>query len=126
MRMMNLIFLLILSVNAVAQDTASKVEKETDEATVYRQVRERISERYFKGSTLIYDCKERHYVCVDRLSAEDCHRWRDEALRKNRFSLECAPLKEFKTNQECVQDQYQRVHDSISKAWCYNDRKLRF
>ncbi len=88
--------------------------------------RERISNRYYKGPVLIYDCRDRHFVCVDQVSADDCHQGRTEALKKNRFDLVCAPLKVFKTEPECVAEHYRRVHEGVDKSWCYNERRLRF
>lgn len=88
--------------------------------------RERVSSRYYKGAVLIYDCRDRHFVCVDQLSADQCHEERTKALKKNRFELVCSPLKVFKSEQECVAEQYQRMHESVDKTWCYNEHRLRF
>jgi hypothetical protein len=88
--------------------------------------RERLAERYYKGSVLIYDCRDKHFVCADSESAKDCHELRQQALSRNRFELPCAPLKEFKEHSQCVEEQYRRVHTKAAKNWCYNERKLRF
>lgn len=86
----------------------------------------RLSTKYFKGEILVYDCVDRHFVCTSLESATECREERDRFLAKNRFELPCAPIKAFKSHEECSEEQYKRVHDIPDRVWCFNEKKLRF
>lgn len=86
----------------------------------------RLSSRYFRGGVLVYDCRDRHFVCTSISSANECHDERMWFINKDRFELPCAPIKQFKDHESCVSEQYKRVHDIPEARWCYNDKKLRF
>lgn len=85
-----------------------------------------LSSRYFKGSVLMYDCKDRHFVCTSMLNAIECRDMRDHLLNNERFFLPCVPIKRFKTDDECVKEQYRRMHEIPDLRWCYNSKKLSF
>ncbi len=80
----------------------------------------RISNEYFQGQYLIYDCRQRHYVCVNSASFDKCRGRRDEALDERRFLLPCAPLLEFKSQKECFQEHYKQVHQLGNRKFCVN------
>tara|TARA_R110000868_G_scaffold300224_4_gene560665 strand:+ start:3905 stop:4315 length:411 start_codon:yes stop_codon:yes gene_type:complete len=136
MRMMFLTLSLLLSQVSLAQiDISTEREKrEREKAAKDDGVPDdflkgtgiRLSPRYFKGEVLVYDCRDRHFVCTSMESATECREERDRFLAKDRFELPCAPIKRFKNHEACGEEQYKRVHDIPDKRWCYNEKKLRF
>lgn len=85
---------------------------------VYRPPK-RISRKYSEGDFLIYDCKERHFACVDPLSYEKCENARKLGLdTKAEKVLACAPLKKFSNFYDCAKEQYALQHRRVNKAMC--------
>lgn len=114
------------AVNVPAKDTP-KVEATPEAKDDFaRKTAVRLSSRYVQGNVLVYDCKDRHFVCTDMINATECHDARLEAIEKNRFNLPCAPVKHFKDTDECVEEHYKRMHQIPDTTWCYSEKKLRF
>lgn len=84
----------------------------------YRAPR-RISRKLSEGEFLIYDCKERHFACVDEAAFTRCREARDLglALKKEKI-LSCAPLKNYKNYNECTKQQYSVQHRRKNKSFC--------
>lgn len=126
------LFMLLFVTNLLAQiDISTEREqraKELDEGSedFLRGTDIRLSMRYYQGEVLVYDCRDRHFVCTSIDSANECHNERDLLLNKNRFELPCAPIKQFKDHETCVKEQYKRIHEVPETRWCYNDKKLKF
>jgi hypothetical protein len=78
----------------------------------------RISDKYRAGSSLIYDCAERHFACVNQTSYEQCEERRAVSLEKRRAILSCAPLKHFANLDLCVEELYRVIHSSVNKEFC--------
>ena len=79
----------------------------------------RISRKYYEGEFLIYDCKSRHFACVNELSYERCKIARKEGLdSKAERVLECAPLRVFSNFTSCAQEQYILQHRRLNKSMC--------
>ncbi|HAZ12425.1 MAG: hypothetical protein A2X86_15920 [Bdellovibrionales bacterium GWA2_49_15] len=79
----------------------------------------RISLKYFEGEFLIYDCKSRHFACVDQPSFERCKTARKEGLdTKAERVLACAPLKMFSKFSDCAKEQYILQHRRLNKSMC--------
>jgi hypothetical protein len=77
-----------------------------------------ISNIYREGSYLIYDCKDRHFACVDEESYNGCRERREKALRALSKYLECAPLKKFDTQKKCRKVHYEQMHSVANKSFC--------
>ncbi|GAB4012308.1 MAG: hypothetical protein Fur0010_08030 [Bdellovibrio sp.] len=100
-----------------ATPTPAPVEREMD--SIEKAVLEpMISEDYKQGEHLIYDCKGHYFACVNDLSFELCRERRDDAILNKRDILPCAPLKKYKTQNECFKNQYQQIHNPKDKLFC--------
>ncbi len=69
-----------------------------------------VSKKYRSGLHLIYDCKDRFFVCVDEESFKKCQSERENDLK---FGLDkvlvCAPFKKFPTRVDCLKAQYSQI-----------------
>jgi hypothetical protein len=81
-----------------------------------------ISENYRAGNTLIYDCLDNHYACVNELSMEKCNEDRSTAIKKKLAKYPCAVLKTFPKKEDCLLKNYQVLHADVVKRFCYLDR----
>ncbi len=88
-----------------------------------KQQQWRISWKYRRGANLIYDCRKRHFACVNNENFEECKEARNESFRLNRSVLSCAPLKTFEDIGTCENQQKQLVENAPSKKFCVNHRK---
>lgn len=82
----------------------------------------RISNKWFRGNYLIYDCDDQHFACVNEISYLRCENQRNERTEEREPKLGCAPLKKFKTQKECFKVQYQKQHNQIPKTFCLHPR----
>ncbi len=82
-----------------------------------------ISPYYRKGSNLIFDCEDQHFACVDDESYKKCEDWRHKAIDLVEDFMPCAPLKKFKTDEECSKIHYKRIYSQASKKFCIRTRK---
>ncbi len=65
--------------------------------------KDNISNKYFAGSFLIYDCEEKHWVCVLEEDYKICDDKRKESVQKKERKLSCAPIGELPTKRSCFQ-----------------------
>jgi hypothetical protein len=93
-----------------------RIQKEKEEP--------RISNKWFRGSNLIYDCENGHYACVNEVSFYRCQRERQEDKEENRSGLRCSPFKSFKTQKKCFEKQYKIIHNQLPKMFCINPKFL--
>ncbi len=97
-------FLLILNI-AYAQDESEFPED-------YEARVDYISDKYFAGAFLIYDCEEKHWVCVMEIDYKSCEKKRKESLDKFAKYLSCAPIGQFPSKKGCFQRvQFLTGHD---------------
>ncbi|MCP4913152.1 MAG: hypothetical protein GY909_08530 [Oligoflexia bacterium] len=109
------------------QSKSEKVESvESDELDEIRRKRfePRISRKYYRGEHLIYDCKSNHFACVNRESFNLCKENREFDIVERRRNLRCAPLKVFRTQKECFDEQYKQIHNQKIKIICINKKNL--
>ena len=83
-----------------------------------------ISTEYREGSFLIYDCKGRHFTCVNQEGYSKCINLRKYSYDKRNLNLGCAPLKEYKKAKLCYNALYGMIHSIKSKKFCLNNRIL--
>ncbi len=84
-----------------------------------------ISDKYRRGSALIYDCTKGFYACVSFNNFDQCQEQREEEKAKFTSVLSCAPLKKYDTIGECEQTQREVIHRLIRKEFCYMDTRER-
>lgn len=106
------------------KSAVKNVKKQTNEVMLNKLKRSEklISYDYWQGKYLIYDCKGRHFICVDEKGYDACTKKRENSYVKRRYNLGCAPLKEYKNQDKCFSAVYTIVHSIKSKKFCLNNR----
>jgi len=85
-----------------------------------------ISIRYRRGNFLIYDCRKRHYLCVNKQGFAKCKKERSDSLDRKRNNLRCTPLKSYETQKDCFAASYKQIHSIKNKSFCVNQRAVGF
>ncbi|MFP5385656.1 MAG: hypothetical protein ACLGHN_06220 [Bacteriovoracia bacterium] len=82
-----------------------------------------ISEEYEAGPFLIYDCKDKHWVCVQPSYYENCKTLRknDLAQREGLYHT-CAPVGKFPTKKSCFQRQLFLTTHNHGNRFCIKDK----
>ena len=94
---------------------------ESEDPTMTEE-KSQISNIYLSGNHLIYDCIKKHFACVDAQSFNNCYELRIRAISyKEHKKLPCAPLKKFKIQKECHDQQYILQRRRRAKKFCYLD-----
>ncbi len=83
--------------------------------------KDNISEKYFAGAHLIYDCEEKHFVCVLPEDNKACEDKRAEAIKKKEKFLPCASLGTFPTKRSCFQRELYMVSQAHGNRFCLLD-----
>ncbi len=104
----------------------SYIDKETLSEMERRRKEPKISQEFSRGRFLIYDCKQRSFVCVNEPSYLLCREKRNLGYRAKRLALPCAPLKEFKEQVECFNKQYSLIHSQSEKSYCQNSKNAKY
>lgn len=109
-------FLLLLSVDSSRADDNSSLE---DEGTL----QDIISEEYEAGPFLVYDCKDKHWVCVQPSYYENCKDLRKRDLaRTEELYHTCAPAGKFPTKRSCFQRQLFLTTHNHGNRFCIKDK----
>lgn len=103
------IFYLLLSFNSF-----SEIEYHSDT--------KQISQKYYDGPFLIYDCEKSHWACVDKDGKVDCDKARDFAKINFRKNLACVVFKEFKSRKDCELFQQKKVNNPGGKEYCKHSK----
>lgn len=93
------------------------VEDELDDIDRSKQ-EPRLSNKWFRGNYLVYDCDDGHFACVNENSFIKCENQRTERIEEKDPQLGCAPLKKFKTQKNCFEVQYKKLHNQLPKVFC--------
>lgn len=81
-----------------------------------------ISENYEAGPYLIYDCKEKHWVCVMEPFFKECEEKRSRDLAsEDEVYHSCAPVGKFPTKKSCFQRQLFMTTHNHGKRFCVKD-----
>lgn len=82
----------------------------------------RISNKWYRGNYLIYDCSKGNYVCVNDISFLNCGDQRQADIDARVTNLKCAPLKRFGSQEDCFKAQYSKIHNQMPKLFCTHPR----
>ncbi|MBT7608119.1 MAG: hypothetical protein HN576_00080 [Bacteriovoracaceae bacterium] len=82
-----------------------------------------ISGTYRNGEYLIYDCKKRHFACVNNDSYANCEKRRKESFELKYSFLPCVPLKKFKEQRLCFKKQVELIGQVPDKKFCINVKR---
>lgn len=82
-----------------------------------------IAENYEAGQYLIYDCKEKHWVCVTEEYHKECQEKRARDVANTEETIHsCAPIGIFPTKKSCFQRQlFLTTHDHGAR-FCIVDK----
>ena len=115
-----LLFLLLFS--AVVSAVVLAEEKEEDPLPADFELKtDSISEKYFAGAFLIYDCEENHWVCVLKEDYKKCEEKRESSKNLREKHLPCAPVGEFPTKRSCFQRQLYLTGKAHGSRFCLLD-----
>lgn len=113
---------------AEQEKAPKKAQKDSDKMTLEDEERRdemlkrieepRLSNKWFRGNYLIYDCDKGFYACVNRASFTECTDQRTIRIEERRPALGCAPLKRFDSQKECFKVQYEKMHNQVPKIFC--------
>lgn len=78
----------------------------------------RISDKWFRGNYLIYDCEKGNFICVNLFSFNQCQSQREEDKKQKQTHLRCAPFKKFPTQKKCFAEQYRQIENQKPKVFC--------
>jgi hypothetical protein len=81
-----------------------------------------LSDRYDRGVHLIYDCKEKHWVCTTKALSQYCEKTRKRAIENYEYSLPCAPFKGFENEKDCNLKQLEFTHKGHIQSYCFHDK----
>ncbi|WP_372653769.1 hypothetical protein [Halobacteriovorax sp.] len=115
--------LLSLSQSVLAQ-TAEKarefLNREERNATLRKRLEPRISDKYYLGRFLIYDCEHRHFACVNVESFFSCTQNREEEIQNKDTLLSCAPFKQYESLEDCTNAYLGFIYRRTDKSFCMN------
>ncbi len=80
-----------------------------------------ISENYEAGPFLIYDCVEKHYVCVLEEYYKECGEKRAKDVHERKEMLSCAPISEHLNKKSCFQKQLFIVSQNHGTRFCVGE-----
>jgi hypothetical protein len=77
-----------------------------------------LSKKWTTGAFLIYDCDDRHWVCVHDFGQAQCEDLRKNKLASGARTLGCAPGQEFESREECWSVQKKLVNEALYPRTC--------
>lgn len=77
-----------------------------------------LSVLYQRGSYMIYNCIDGHWVCSGKAEYEACRETRNIALKENQTKLPCAPIRKFTSEKACNQHQSSLVDAATRNRFC--------
>jgi len=81
-----------------------------------------IADNYDAGPFLMYDCKEKHWVCVMEEFYKDCEDKRKREIASvNETKHSCAPIGSFPTKKSCFQRQLFLTTHNHGDRFCIKD-----
>lgn len=77
-----------------------------------------LSDKWFAGPHLIYDCSDRHWVCASELDRAQCLEERGLRLARGARLLACSVGESFKTKEACWERQRELLHQGHYPRTC--------
>ncbi len=105
-------------------EVKENVKNETEELDQIQRERyePRISNKWFRGSYLIYDCEVGNFACVNKTGLIRCERERDEDKKESKPQVRCAYFKKFATQEDCFKEQYRQIQNQKPRVYCMNPK----
>lgn len=80
-----------------------------------------LSTKYQRGSYLLYDCYDKHWVCTAKAEFDTCQDARSTASKNKDDKLPCMPLKAFESEAKCNEIQARIVSSSYGNRDCKSE-----
>lgn len=80
-----------------------------------------ISDKYEAGPFLIYDCLDKHYVCVLESYFNDCAEAREKDIHNKELKMSCAPISKHLNKKSCFQKQLFMVSQNHGNRFCVGE-----
>jgi hypothetical protein len=106
----SLLILSIISLSVSAQENKS--------IAGYDPVEDSFSQKYEGGPYLMYDCVDKHWVCVLESYYTDCEKLRAVDIENKKFTLGCAAIGQFPTKKACFQRQLYMIGQNYETRFC--------
>ena len=121
LKIKSLFFFSFLCSNLLAVDDTNfqKSQKEAEEKNLRRREEYHIDGKFSAGKNLIYDCRKKHYACVNEASYINCREERNDLIKINSESYNCAPLKQFSDKEDCVLKNYDVQVRNPLRKFCF-------
>ncbi len=84
------------------------------------------SDKYMAGPHLIYDCEDKHWVCVADYEKKVCDESREKITLEKKRDLKCTYFKSFKDKKECFNYQLSVITNAVDPAWTCTVPNWRF
>jgi hypothetical protein len=82
--------------------TVSVFTVNAEEALEFDFNKDSLSDKWYAGPNLIYDCEDKHWVCVTKVDLVKCTELRRLALKSGKRELDCVPGDVFERREECL------------------------
>lgn len=104
----------------------SMVSKEAESFEEFDTARDELSEKYMAGPHLVFDCEDKHWVCVADDEKKNCEAKRDELKLKKERQLSCTYFRTFESKKECFTYQQSLISNATDPTWTCTVDKWRF
>jgi hypothetical protein len=78
-----------------------------------------LSDEFSSGPYLIYDCRAQTFICVNEDSFDLCRRLRIQSQGEGKRILDCAPLKNYISENACGNAAQTAIDQLAAKNFCY-------
>lgn len=99
--------------------------KDTQSFEEFDTARDEFSDKYMAGPHLVYDCEDKHWVCVDEDNKKDCVDDREQRELDKFRSLKCTYARTFDDKPSCFQFQRNMVNSANIPEWSCTVSKWR-
>ena len=89
-----------------------------DESVEFDYNKDTLSDKWFAGPALVYDCEEMHWACVAPFDHEKCQAIRQKALAQGKYTLDCAPAEVFVGKSECHAAMQKLIQEGMYPRVC--------
>jgi hypothetical protein len=93
-----------------------------EESLEFDYNKDTLSDKWYAGPALVYDCEEMHWACVAAVDHKKCGYLRESALEIGKETLDCAPSEVFEYRNECHQTMQRLINEASYPRICLNPR----
>ena len=98
---MRLLFERLLLLLALSCPHGAWAQAQTNPVEGFDPKRDYLSNKYVAGTGLIYDCEDKHWVCVEQSIFETCKADNAKDIEAGRTELSCVATQLYGTKKEC-------------------------